>query len=528
MFKTIFIRQSQEMLNRLLFIIVVCLLWNCSGSNKTETYVPPVPSNKTGKELAQTYCSSCHQLPSPDLLDKTTWERSVLPKMSYRLGLEPDLFKVYDGMSPEELPILAAANVFPEKPVIAPEDWAKIIKYYIDNAPEKPLPQAPKEKVSVGLNNFKMVEIEGTPNKVPYVTFVKFNPAQKNIYIGWRGLQSFLKIYDLRFTQTDSLAVPSPVSDVDFSTKNSRILTMGLMAPTNLSQGSLFEVNAQKQQKPIVESLQRPVQATFGDLNQDGQEDFILCNFGNEIGKLAWYDGKDKQEHLLKALPGARNTFIKDMNGDNLPDIVALMTQAREGIFIFYNKGNGNFEEKQVLSFPAVYGSSYMELADFNKDGFMDILYTNGDNADFSIILKSYHGIRIFMNDGKNNFKQTYFYPMFGASKAMAADFDLDGDLDIAAISFFTDPTQKPHEDFLLLDNQGNNQFKVATFPEATHGKWMVMDVGDMDQDGDADIILGSFLRRGMPDVEQLNMGRKLPPSVIILENKKRTAKAIL
>ncbi len=129
------------------------------------------------------------------------------------------------------------------------------------------------------------------------------------------------------------------------------------------------------------------------------------------------------------------------------------------------------------------------------------------------------------MNDGKENFKQSYFYPMFGASKAMAADFDLDGDLDIAAISFFTDPKQKPHEGFLLLDNQGNNQFKIATFPEAKQGKWMVMDVADMDQDGDADILLGSFLRRGMADIEELQMGRKLPPSLIVLENKKNSPK---
>ncbi len=237
---------------------------------------------------------------------------------------------------------------------------------------------------------------------------------------------------------------------------------------------------------------------------------------------MAWYDGVNRREHILKELPGARNTFIKDMNGDNLPDIVVLMTQAREGIFIFYNSGHGTFEEKQVLSFPSVYGSSYMDLADFNKDGFLDILYTNGDNADLSISFKSYHGIRIFMNDGKGNFKQSYFYPMFGASKAMAADFDLDGDLDIAAISFFTDPKQKPHEGFLLLDNQGKNQFKVSTFPEANHGKWMVMDVADMDQDGDADILLGSFLRRGMVDIEELQMEKKMPPSMIVLENKKR------
>jgi FG-GAP-like repeat len=512
------------MFNRLFLIVSISLiLWNCVGSNQSENYVPPTPSNKSGEELAQAYCSSCHQFPNPALLDKATWENGVLPKMAYRLGMEEDAFKVYGNIDSEELKVISVAGIYPAKPVLAKEDWAKIIKYYIDHAPEKALSQASKEKATVGLSNFSIKKLYGIVNKIPSVTLVKFNPSQKSIYVAWRGQQSFLKLYDLNLIQKDSLTMPSPVSDIDFSTNNSlRILTMGLMDPNDQSKGKLLSINSQKQTKTILESLQRPVQASFGDLNQDGKEDFVLCNFGNELGKLAWYEGDANIEHVLKMLPGARNTFIKDMNGDKRPDIVVLMTQAREGVFIFYNQGNGNFDEKQVLSFSSVYGSSYIDLADFNKDGLMDILYTNGDNADLSNSLKNYHGIRIFLNDGKGSFKQNYFYPMFGAAKAIAADFDLDGDLDIAAISFFTDSHQKPHEGFLLLDNQGNNIFKVSTFPEATQGKWMVMDVADMDADGDSDIILGSFLRRGMVDIEDLKMGKKLPPSAIILENKRK------
>ena len=108
-----------------------------------------------------------------------------------------------------------------------------------------------------------------------------------------------------------------------------------------------------------------------------------------------------------------------------------------------------------------------------------------------------------------------------GAAKAVAADFDMDGDLDIAAISFFTNPKQMPHEGFLMFNNQGNNQFKVNTFKEANFGKWMVMDVEDVDNDGDSDIILGSFLRKGYVDLEELRFKGKNPPSAIILKNKK-------
>jgi len=108
-------------------------------------------------------------------------------------------------------------------------------------------------------------------------------------------------------------------------------------------------------------------------------------------------------------------------------DIVTLFAQGDEGISIFFNEGKGVFTEKRILSFPPTYGSVHFELADFNQDGHLDILYGNGDNGDYPPIAKPYHGLRIFENDGENNFKEVYFFPMNGLNKCDAADFDQDG-----------------------------------------------------------------------------------------------------
>ena len=43
------------------------------------------------------------------------------------------------------------------------------------------------------------------------------------------------------------------------------------------------------------------------------------------------------------------------------------------------------------------------------------------------------------MNDGKNNFREAWFFPLNGAYKAVAPDFNKDGNMDIAAISYFPD-----------------------------------------------------------------------------------------
>jgi hypothetical protein len=132
-------------------------------------------------------------------------------------------------------------------------------------------------------------------------------------------------------------------------------------------------------------------------------------------------------------------------------------------------------------------------MVDFNGDGFEDILYTNGDNADYSISLKKYHGVRIFLNNGANVFKESWFYPLHGATQADAQDFDQDGDLDIAVISFFPDYNGAPDEGFVYFENTGNGQYTPRTFKNAARGKWLVMETGDFDGDNDTDIALGSF-----------------------------------
>lgn len=199
---------------------------------------------------------------------------------------------------------------------------------------------------------------------------------------------------------------------------------------------------------------------------------------------------------------------------------MVLFAQGTETIKVFYNKGKGKFEEKNLVQFPPVYGLSYFELADFDKDGFPDLLVSNGDNADYTPVLKPYHGIRIFLNDGKNKFDESYFYPMPGASKVLARDFDQDGDLDIAAISFFPDFKSAPEKGFIYLQQENNLTFTARTFAQSQLGHWLTMEAGDYDQDGDEDIILGSFTYTPAPPALQ-EKWRKEGASLVVLRNKK-------
>ena len=256
------------------------------------------------------------------------------------------------------------------------------------------------------------------------------------------------------------------------------------------------------------------------DLNSDSKTDFLVCEFGHLTGSLSWMENRGGTEyvrHVLRPEPGVIKAYIEDYNHDGLPDIWALFTQGEEGIFLFTNKGNGVFEQQQVLRFPSIYGSTYFEFADFNNDGLKDIVYTCGDNADYSAVLKPYHGVYIFLNEGNNHFKQKYFFPINGCFKAMARDFDRDGDLDIATIAFFADFSLQPEEGFVYLQNEGNFEFNPLTIAECKAGRWLTMDVGDLDGDGKIDIVLGNFSTR--PSIPKSPVDWKQGPPFILLKN---------
>lgn len=515
--------------------LLIGLLHSCSGKKEevrnAESEEVPV-TDLDGSQLAQIHCSSCHLYVAPELLPRSSWKNDVLPAMAHRLGLYRDTRQrdsLFDpGIGGD---IVKEANIFPENPLIARKDWDKIVDYYLQNAPDSILPPKRNKAISKGLRHFKYREA-GYSHRPPLTTMVKIRPENKGVVYadGKRDINSltFLTpdlekdyILGMRFT---------PIHY--YEKKDTLYLTTvgKSIFPHDSPDGMLQKVtnNAPGQPyssaSPVIENMQRPVYMAYADLNNDGREDIVACEYGNHTGKLVWFQNKGNdqyEKHILNDRPGAISVVIKDMNGDGHKDIFALMAQGDEGVFYYENQGDGTFAEKRLLSFLPLYGSQYMELADFNNDGHDDILYVCGDNADKTPFLKDYHGIYIFLNDGELNFKQAYFYQLNGAYKAMARDFDLDGDLDIASISFFPDYIRYPEESFVYLENKGDLVFKDFSFPQAINGRWIVMDAGDMDADGDDDLVLGSFVYF-LPQGDTTGLGKKWlssSPSVIVLEN---------
>ena len=506
------------------FVLLVVVLLGCKNYYRNGTH-PEISDAeiRKGEALASRYCQGCHALPDPSLLDSKHWEQTELPYMGPRLGIFNHNFERYPSSRND---MNLAKDFYPSQPLISPQDWEYLMDYYIATSPDSLPGQLRQSAIRDGLTLFEIQEPR-LRYLSPATCLVQIDTSnsRRSILIGDAFKKKLFRV-NARMETEDSIQVSGPIVGLDIQKGTMIACDIGVLNPNNGKFGKGLSMAVGANQKmtvdsiPLFDSLYRPVQITASDLNQDGLTDYLVCEFGNLIGSLSWMENKGSgtfQRHIIRPVPGAIKAYIQDYNHDGLPDIWVLFGQGDEGIFLFTNLGNGKFSERKVLGFPPIYGSSYFELDDFNRDGYPDILYTCGDNADYSTVLKPYHGVYIFLNDGQNRFTQKYFFPINGCYKAMARDFDGDGDLDIATIAFFADYARQPEEGFVYLENKGNFEFQPFTFAEGKLGRWLTMDAADIDGDGKIDIVLGNF--SVAPGFIKSATPWKLGPQFLFLKN---------
>ena len=471
-----------------------------------------------GEALARQYCSSCHLYTPPDLLPRQVWRTSVLPQMGWLLGIKDSAVNPMKNLSWEDKIALQKARVYPSKPLVAERDWQQIVDYILANAPEE-FPDTTKKVTKAVAENFQF-RSEKVFGNFPYLTMTRFDDKNKRVFVS--SQRGELAEWSQNTTEVKTRKVNSPAVDISFSQENPIVTLIGYMHPSEARRGSLLPLGNDGESS-LIEELSRPVQSSFGDLTGNGLLDIAVCTFGNQTGYFSWFEqtaDSEYVEHQLLARPGAIKSHMHDFNKDGKLDIVVLMAQGDEEIILFQNRGDGTFDPLSLARFPAVYGSNDLELADFNQDGFTDLVYSNGDNADHSIVPKPYHGIRIFLNDQTNSFSEQFFYPMDGASGITVADFDEDGDPDIAGIAYFANFGRQDPEGFVILENKGKLEFQPKTVPQTREGHWLLIDKGDIDEDGDIDILLGSniFSVAPVPDsIKQIWAEKQ--HDLVILEN---------
>jgi hypothetical protein len=481
------------------------------------------PYKSEGEKLARNYCASCHAFPEPELLDKKTWESGVLPQMGRRLGVTTGFNDAFRN------PYMMVLNK-----AVSEEDWQKIVTYYLSHAPGSLPHQSLSVQPLVDPDVFKTGPFVPGMKSSAIITLLKTDTIHDRIFIGEAGSNT-LRIFDFNRRLLSSLTLGSPPTDLIVEGDSVLVLESGILDPNDEPKGTLVQydfagADSLRSPRVVIDSLFRPVFVQHFDFARNGAKEFLICEFGNNRGRLGFYkyDGSRYQRQVLDPGPGAIRFEVRDMTGDRAPDIVALFAQADERIVLFENDGKGNFaadKQRMLARFPPVYGSMYFTMGDFTGEGKLDILYVNGDNFDFSRVLKPYHGVRLLENDGKNNFHERYFFPAYGAARAEVADFDKDGRLDILITSNFADP-EHPERGIIFLKNTGQYEFRPYAFTIASGNQWNLTATADLNKDGWPDVIIGAMDLGSIAKMQRRFPGQALETTkdpILVFENRMQT-----
>ena len=421
--------------------------------------------------------------------------------------------------------LLQERGFFPPAPMVTEEMWGRIEKWYVANAPGPTNTPSRNDLIPLGMENFRVMA-PPTRRTPPLTTLVKIDKQEGGVFT-CDATEQALDIYDGQGRLMGSMKVGNIITSIQRVPEGFLLGAIGHFFPTEERRGQVLllkRVENGFEFKELFRDLPRVAHLETGDFNGDGKVDFALSMFGFMTGRFSWFEnlGDEKyQEHELLNKPGAVRAAAHDFNKDGHLDLAVLFGQQTDGLILFMNDGKGRFTQQEVFSRPPTFGHSYFELADFNGDGEMDFLVANGDNGDYESPPKPYHGVRIYLKKGQK-YEESWFYPQHGAFKALARDFDGDGDLDIASISFFPDYDKSPRESFVYLENKGGLKFEPSTFRECIAGRWVTMDADDVDDDGDIDIVLGSNIRMPtiVPDFLK-DLWEKKSPSLLYLLNLK-------
>ena len=421
--------------------------------------------------------------------------------------------------------LLQQVDMLPREAVMDTTSWQYIREYYLTESPVSlNSPATQLEDKDMQLFQASSFPV---PREMADVSLVEIDNTQGLLFYGGASMEGLFRV-DLRTGDADSLHLDGAPADIISDSSALFVLTMGNIHPNNMRLGKVYELSGLTPSE-VIDDLTRPVHISRSDLNGDGRPDLVVSGFGYLKGDLSWFENQPDgyTKHILRDLPGAIKTEVLDFNNDGNADILALMAQGDEGFFFFAGDGKGNFSMEKLISFPPSYGSSYFEMADMNNDGLEDIIYVNGDNGDYPApVLKPYHGVRIFLRQPSVDnpiFNEAYFVHLNGPFKAMDEDYDNDGDMDLACISYFPDYERTPTAGFIFLERTSPEilEFRPFGSRSSLQGKWLTADRADLDGDGDIDIILGNgpIMSLHVPDTIK-QAWEKQPVTLMLMDNK--------
>lgn len=464
-----------------------------AGSKHVELATTKATDDGTHQKVEH-FCGGCHATPQPPDYPRTAWREEVEQgfqlffqsnRTDLRVPILGDVIRYYEERAPESLPVppsvpqtepggLEFHIVHPDE-TEAPRGVAHVSWQKIDSSDRPVLLEADMRSGEIRAHAL------GKERAEPRLIAKLQNPCHVESTDLDGDARPDLVVADLgSFLPADhdkgSVAWLRP--DSNFETWETHLLATGLGRVADVQAG---DMDADGDLDLVV--------AEFG-WRKSGRLVY-LKNLGLDQGIPKY------ETQVLDERHGAIHVPIRDVNADGKLDFVALMSQEHESVELFAGDGTGRFEPKKIFDAASPsFGSSGIQIIDLDRDGDEDVVATNGDMFD-DFHLRVFHGIRWIENVGQGEWKTHELANMPGVHRALAADMDGDMDLDIVACALVPSQALGEHRDISLasviwLEQRSAREF-VPHVLEVSNCVHATMEAADFDGDGDVDLAFGTF-----------------------------------
>jgi hypothetical protein len=284
------------------------------------------------------------------------------------------------------------------------------------------------------------------------------------------------------------------------------IADLGDMMPTDDPTGRVLialqrEVD-EYELRTLVHGIGRVADVRPLDLDRDGDLDLVVAAFGYvlEGGVYVLHNESvagelDFRPERVTDRTGAVSVIpVDDLQPGTGPGFVVAFAQEHEMVSLFLPRDSEGYEERVLYRAPhPAWGTSNLTATDLDADGDVDFLLSNGDTLDDGVAFKPYHGVTWLENRGAEGFLAHPIGRLYGAHAAEAGDLDGDGDLDIVASGFLPQVELPVPPDAIRLDSvvwfERDGDAWIPWEIESGHSRHTSVTLFDLDEDGRLDIV---------------------------------------